>query len=246
MVKALLVDPASAKKKGSDYTAAFVVGFSSDNNLYVLDMVRDRLNLSQRTDLLLSLHREWKPYKIGYEKYGKDGDIEAIRAEMERREYRWFEVTEVGGSQPKEDRIKRLVPLFEQGRVYLPERLIRLDYEKKRYDAVESFVEDEYLAFPVSQHDDMLDALARIFDLFPENSMPWPDRMNHMRQTQAVSNYNPFAIPSAEEHRSPSNNAPRPQIPDSRDWSDPMTWAEQGSGHRRHDTGGDYDPWSVR
>ena len=78
------------------------------------------------------------------------------------------------------------MPLFEQGRVYLPERLIRRDYENKRYDAVEVFVEDEYLAFPVSQHDDMLDGLARVFDLFPDNSMPWPARMSSRWQTQTV------------------------------------------------------------
>ena len=70
--------------------------------------------------------------------------------------------------------------------------------------------------------------------------------MNHMRQTQAVNDYDPFNVPSANDVRAPVSNAPRPKPVDSRDWSDPKTWAEQGSGHRRHESGGDYDPWSIR
>jgi phage terminase large subunit-like protein len=42
----LLVDAASEKKKSSDYTAMWVVGLNGDRNAYVVDMVRDRFNLT--------------------------------------------------------------------------------------------------------------------------------------------------------------------------------------------------------
>lgn len=241
MVKALLVDPASAKKKGSDYTAAGVLGLGADGNIYVLDLLRDRLNLSQRTSMLLTMHREWKPYRVGYEKYGKDSDIEHIRSEQERLEYR-FEVTEVGGSQPKEDRIKRLVPYFEQGRVYLPERLMRRDYEGKMYNAVEAFIEDEYLAFPVCLHDDMLDMMARIFDLFPDG-LPWPDRLATLAPRQAVTNYDPFRYAETGET---SQRTPV-QVFGGEYRDDPSTWSDrQGSRFRQATTGvDDYDPFKV-
>ena len=40
----ILVDPASEKKKDNDYTAMVVIGLGADDNYYILDIVRDRLN----------------------------------------------------------------------------------------------------------------------------------------------------------------------------------------------------------
>jgi predicted phage terminase large subunit-like protein len=167
----ILIDPASAKKKTSDYTAGWVVGLGEDGNIYVLDMVRDRLSLTQRADLLFAWHRRWQPLAVGYEKYGKDADIEHIQDRMDRENYR-FIVTELGGAMPKVDRIRRLIPWFEKGRVFLMPQLMKTDYEGNRVDLTRAFKDDEYLAFPVAAHDDMLDSLARILD----EDMPviWP------------------------------------------------------------------------
>jgi phage terminase large subunit-like protein len=124
----ILVDPASAKKKTSDYTAAWVVGLAADSNIYVLDMVRDRLSLTQRADLMFAWHKRWKPLRIGYERYGMMADIEHIEDRQDRENYR-FPITELGGPMPKNDRIRRLIPWFEQGRVYLPRSLLKSNYE---------------------------------------------------------------------------------------------------------------------
>jgi len=179
----ILIDPANEKKRTSDYTALFVIGLAPDKNYYVLEMYRDRLNLTQRTELLFRTHRKWADVGVkgvGYEKYGKDSDISHIESVMESDNYR-FEITSVGGSMAKPDRIKRLTPLFEQGLVYLPESCNRTNYEGVTEDLVTAFIEEEYKAFPVPLHDDMLDALSRIFDIdtkFPmhEKKQPEPER----------------------------------------------------------------------
>ncbi len=163
MVKVLLVDPANAKKQNSDFTSIFVLGFNADQKIYVLDMVRDRLNLTERTAAVFALHRAYQPAQVGYERYGKDADIEHIQSEMERRVYH-FTITELGGPMPKNDRIRRLIPKFEQGQIILPEKFMRTNYEGRSEDLTNIFVNDEYLAFPVASHDDMLDALARVCD----------------------------------------------------------------------------------
>ena len=170
----VVVDPANEKKKNSDYTAAWVIGLNRDRNYYVLDIVRDRLNLTQRADMLFDLHRKWRPLAVGYEKYGKDSDIQHFEDRMRRENYR-FELVELGGQMRKHDRIRRLVPLFQNKRIYLPEVLFR-NSDNKNTDLVKRFVEHEYLAFPVGGHDDMLDALARIDD--PEFEVVWPDTSN--------------------------------------------------------------------
>jgi hypothetical protein len=38
------------------------------------------------------------------------------------------------------------------------------NYEGKRIDYVQTFIDDEYLSFPVCVHDDMMDCRARILD----------------------------------------------------------------------------------
>ena len=167
-------DPASEKKKTSDYTSIFVVGFGGDRNIYVLDMVRDRLSLTERARKLFELHNHWNPNDVGWEKYGMMADIEHVESEMERRNYR-FSIKQLGGSMPKNDRIRRLIPDFENGHVWLPKKMLKKDYQGRQVDLVDSFVNEEFTPFPVATHDDMLDALSRIYDLY-EGGFPWPEQ----------------------------------------------------------------------
>lgn len=172
----ILADAASSKKKGSDYTAMMVVGLNVDKKRYVLDMVRDRLNLKERSDRLFDLHRKWsgrglKIQHVRYERYGLMADIEHLNARMEAENYR-FKIVEVGGVTSKHDRIKRLIPLFEQGEIWLPESLNVTDWQRNTVDLVRSFIEEEYMAFPVGLHEDMLDALARMEE--PDLKLSWP------------------------------------------------------------------------
>jgi predicted phage terminase large subunit-like protein len=171
----ICVDAASSKKKGSDYTSMMVVGLGEDTNFYVLDMVRDRLNLAERTDRLFTLARKYKPYQIRYERYGMLGDIEHIRDHGEKTGYRIdSKIVEVAGKAGKSDRIRRMLPAFEQGRVYLPRSLHVTDWEKNVRDLVHDFIEEEYVAFPNGGHDDMMDCLARMFEPDVEMALNWP------------------------------------------------------------------------
>jgi len=171
MNKYILVDAANSKKKGSDYTSMWVVGLASDGNYYALDIIRDRLNLTERGDRLFALHRKWKPKQVRYERYGMMADIEHLKNRMENETYR-FDIIEVAGQTSKVDRVKRLLPIFENGRFYLPKSLYQTDWQKTPVDMVHSFIEEEYMAFPVGLHDDMLDALARIAE--PDLKLVWP------------------------------------------------------------------------
>jgi len=127
MARVILVDASSGKNKDrGDYTAFWVVGIGGDGNYYILDIVRDRLNLTARAETLFRLHRKWKPQQVRYEQYGMMADIDHIKQEMESRSYR-FRITEVGGATKKEDRIRRLVPLFEHGKMWFPRLLVYTD-----------------------------------------------------------------------------------------------------------------------
>lgn len=185
----LLVDPASSKKKNSDYTAMLVFGLGEDGNIYIIDMVYDKLSLTERANMLFRLRKKYRPLKVGYEKYGMQSDIEHFEDRMNRENYR-FSITALPGksnwSIAKPDRIKSLVPLFENHRIYLPEKLMRTNYEGKLQDLVQIFVDQEYLGFPVAIHDDMLDCMARVND--PDFTMEWPDGGRHNAEVQELIN----------------------------------------------------------
>src|SRR6185312_3735917 len=177
-------DPANSKKRTSDYTVMVVIGLSPDQNYYRLYGFRDRLNLTQRADKLMELHREWQPKQVGYEKYGMQSDIEHIKYVMEQKNYR-FNIVELGGSISKEDRIKKLIPVYEQGRYYSAERQSFVDYEGITRDYVQLFLDNEYLAFPVCVHDDMLDCESRIMD--PDLNAEFPKEAP--KKTQRSQSY---------------------------------------------------------
>jgi len=187
----IIVDPANEKKKKSDYTSMKVIGAGSDQNIYILDMVRDRLSLTERTAVLFQLHKTWKPEKrkvnVYYEKYGKDSDIEHIESVQEQENYR-FNIYPVGGQMAKNDRIRRLIPDFENGEIYLPKRLNYVDHQGQSVDLVKVFVDEEYIPFPVGEHDDMMDDLARIKDIpfkfpqaAPKQSTAIPKKVGYFR-----------------------------------------------------------------
>lgn len=167
----VLCDPANEKRKTNDYTTYWVVGLDGNRNYIWLDLLRDRFNLTERANALFELHSKWSPKLVVYEKYGMQADVQHIRSEMEHRNYR-FPIQEIGGSTPKLDRIRRLIPLYEQGRMFLPRGRTYTNYEGNTSDLIDTFIESEYAAFPVMSHDDMLDCQARIAD--PELVLQWP------------------------------------------------------------------------
>lgn len=184
----LLFDPANEKKKSNDYTCGFVIGLGSDENIRIIDCVRDRLNLSERTRLIMNWHRKYKPIRDGvrYEKIGMQSDIEHVKTVQEQENYS-FEINPVGGTVAKNDRIKRLMPYFEQGRILMPRSLYYTDYQGNTLDLIQVFIDQEYKAFPVPVHDDMLDCLARLIE--PDLPLVWPKEkpMNKMGMQTAGS-----------------------------------------------------------
>jgi len=163
MNRYILVDPSGEKKKSSDYTVMAVIGLGTDQNYYLIDMIRDKLNLQEKAQRLMSLHAQYRPIGVGYEKYGMQSDIAYIEERQDRENYR-FDITVLKGSMPKNDRIRRIQPLFQDHRFFLPERLVRTDYQGRSHDLIQDFINEEYLQFPYMTHDDMLDCMARIRD----------------------------------------------------------------------------------
>jgi predicted phage terminase large subunit-like protein len=196
----LFVDPASEKKKkgsGSDYTVMWVWGLDPMGNHFLVDMIRERLNLFEKWKHLSKLMRKHPTIKkVYYERYGMQADIQHYQ-HMMKEDGVYFSIEELGGSLKKEDRIRKLVPMFENYKVYLPEALYS---EVDGRDLVKEFIEEEYLLFPFASHDDGLDAASRIKDekaeCYPPVSFPTEEesednvvQMNTWANRKAQSRY---------------------------------------------------------
>lgn len=193
MNKVILVDPAGdpqtakagTKRKKSDRTVMWVLGLAADGNAFVVDGIIDRLSLTQRADKLFELHKKHKPMQVRYERYGMMADVSYIKAEMERRQYR-FKITEVAGAVEKNARIRRLIPWFEGGRIWFPQALNYVDVQGNQHELIQELIEVEYATFPVGRYDDGMDCLARIDE--PSLTLPWPDEEEEWGASAAAAN----------------------------------------------------------
>lgn len=167
----IIVDPADSQSKHADYTAMVVIGLGADGNYYILDMIRERLDLAGRASNLIDLHRRWKPLSVGYESYGAQADIQHIQYLQEQENYR-FPIVNVGKTNKlkKEERIRRLIPDMTAGRWYAPESLEKVTKDGDKYDPIEQMITEEMIPFPVGKNDDAIDVTSRIYDM----SVIWP------------------------------------------------------------------------
>jgi phage terminase large subunit-like protein len=159
----VLVYPANERQKKSQHTEIVVVELREDQRYYVIDMVRDRLSLTDRADLVFELHRTHQPLRVAYDEHGLESDQAHLRERQERENYR-FTLTPVAGRLSADERIRRLVPLFEAKRIVLPEKLPR-KVNGVDVDMVQAFLAEEYLPYPLSAHSGLLDCLSRVLDI---------------------------------------------------------------------------------
>lgn len=156
----ILVDPAWTKSATSDYTVMMVVDCDNQRNYLVRDMIRDRMGMAERWEALRGLLSKWDDVMtIYYGKRGAEQDLEYFE-EKSKEEGIPLRITPLVETKNKHAEIEKLKPLFRDGRIWLPEVCWYTDIKGIRHNLTEEFIQDEYLAFPRSVHDDMLNVLA--------------------------------------------------------------------------------------
>lgn len=206
---AILVDQAGGeelnkkKKKLTDWTAIMVIGLAPDNNYYVLDMIRDRLNPTDRVETIFMAHRKWneltgKPPKVGCEQIGLSTDVHYLNERKKQESYN-FPVIPLGAGQrmAKEERIRKLIPIMQNGRFYLPESLTYVDGDGRKWDLTKEFIDAELATFPKSRYDDCLDCASRILDtelsmVFPKPKIGTVARARRDMKNQQIESWEAF------------------------------------------------------
>lgn len=125
---AIMCDPASSRKKGSDDTVIHAWGMDVGRNRFLLDGYHHKMGLAERWQRLRDLYKKWTTtpgvlqVNVGYERYGSTSDLEYFteRMEIERDSFAIVELAwPLEGPGSKYDRIQRLEPDFRQGKIYL-------------------------------------------------------------------------------------------------------------------------------
>lgn len=146
------VDPAFSKSDKADYTAIVTVMFKGDS-LYVLEVTNARIDPAEMEDKILYHARKWKPRKIGVEAVAAQSMIGFSLRNRLRKEGLLIDVEEIRQKGTKEEKIRRLIPLYRNGQIY-------------HKAGVCDKLEEQLIKFPRGSHDDIPDALQMAYELY--------------------------------------------------------------------------------
>lgn len=193
MQRYIIVDPARTKNKDSDYTAMAVIGLNLDGNFYVLELLRDKLDLIQRYRELTRLQKAWEPHHVYIKRTGAETEIESMRLFQAADNYRYdiIPLEEPANIHGKNGRIGRLIPDMNKGRWYFPKMAWRKMWDDDHRDMVADIIQEEGLGYPNGKHDDFHDCISGIYDL-PQN---WPKGSNRTLIGVAQRNFGSLEIP---------------------------------------------------
>jgi len=198
----LTVDPASSRKKTSDYTVIKAFGIDEGGRWFILDAVRDRLDTFERIQAVCDMLERWGPLsqnrvKVLYEAIGfQHSDVDFFHRLRAERQLRCETVEIKAHTKRKGDRIRGLIPKYQRHEILWPKTLVRYSKtEGRNVDLIEA-QRLEFLKFPLSEHDDLLDAES--FLLMAEVLTPdaqvetkdisgtWKDAHNKLKRFQVL------------------------------------------------------------
>jgi predicted phage terminase large subunit-like protein len=157
------LDPAISERVEGDFSGFITVGVDSENNKFILETKRLKVNPKELIDEVFEVYKRFKPISIGIEMSVFQKSLKTwIQQEMFRRNV-FLPIVELKSmGKSKEYRISGLQPFFEFGAMYLSKSMREL--------------EDELLTFPIMRHDDLIDPLAYQVDM-------WSPPMKHEVKT---------------------------------------------------------------
>jgi predicted phage terminase large subunit-like protein len=156
----VLLDPASRVGRKNDYSAIIALGVDSENNWYILDMIRDKMLPEQTISKLFHFCELYKPSVVGIETRGFQLIFESGLRDRMKQTGKFLPIKDLKADyNSKEDRIRGLQPRFQAHSVFFPKTLTYKQYDGKVIDLVVA-LQDELLKFPVAPHDDVSDCLA--------------------------------------------------------------------------------------
>ena len=138
------VDLATSTKESADFTVVCTLGIDKNQNVFVLDLIRRKMEAPDVLKLLEAVYEKWLPSVIGVESAG----YQLALIQMAKRQTS-LPIVKLKADRDKFSRALPLSAKMESGIVYYPNESVWY-----------SDLEKEMLQFPAGEHDDQVDALA--------------------------------------------------------------------------------------
>jgi predicted phage terminase large subunit-like protein len=169
------LDTAFKTGESNDYSVIGIFG-ETQNGFYLLDMVRERLDFPALKSRTIAKAAYWKPSAVLIED-AASGQSLIQTLKLETR----LPILPVKPLGDKESRASSVSPLFESGRIYLPQQAPWLS----------DFI-DELTSFPAAPHDDQVDSCTQALTwLHQQNAHSYHDYVSIPRgATSTPSNAN--------------------------------------------------------
>jgi predicted phage terminase large subunit-like protein len=142
------VDLAATVSEMSDYTVIITYSVTSDNQILILDIIREKFETNKHFSIILNHFHKWQPILIG---------IESVQYQMslvKSLSERGIPVKPLKASSDKVSRALGIAAKMELGEVFF---LNNADWLYK--------FERELIEFPKSKHDDQVDAFSYILQI---------------------------------------------------------------------------------
>lgn len=150
-----LVDPAISLERTADNTGIITVSIDNHKNIYVRDIIRQKLDVNGLINNIFYQNERWHPQQIGIEDVAFQRALRYSLKQEEDKRKRYLPIMELKPyARAKDQRIRGLQPLYANGKVLHNKSLV--------YNV---YLEDELVRFPNGRYDDLIDALAYSLDL---------------------------------------------------------------------------------
>lgn len=157
-------DFAIGKKERNDYTVGITVGIDKDNNIWIVDFLRKRMDTYEIVDAIIDRWETWHEQLIAMEKGHISMAMGPYMEERisERKAYGLITHEMNPGRRDKELRARAIQGRMRQGKVKIP-----------RAKTWTELIIKELMSFPFGTHDDIVDTLAWIGLMLQEMDSPY-------------------------------------------------------------------------
>lgn len=170
------LDPAYSRSSTACYTSIVVAAVDQLNNIFIVDLVHERLTPDEIVDKFYQFYDYYRPFKMGVEANAIQTIFQWVfdKAAVTRGVIPIFPLKERVAS--KDARIRSLLAPYQQGRVYH----LAANEDKNSIHPSQQILESQLLRFPASQQSvDAIDAECMLMEIIDVYYKPRSKRKNY-------------------------------------------------------------------
>lgn len=162
----ITTDWATSSKQGADYTVICVWALNNNGDWFLVDGIRHQKTMDKSLDELFRLVAHYRPMNVGVEVTGQQGGFVPWLQEQMMTRNVWFTFAssnngKLPGVRPDTNKIARfqlVVPMFNTGKIFLPEELRTTEFVAAVVDEVTHATPDGFK----SKNDDCADNISML------------------------------------------------------------------------------------